>query len=87
MLDLAHPGSADPASASTSTSASAASNGTSPTEFSNEARIGGEDDKQVAICVGLDGWHYSRAELDTFEDPVEAHWRRVSGGTLPFPPV
>jgi hypothetical protein len=33
---------------------------------------------EVAICVGLDGWHYSRAELDTFPDPSEAHWRRVS---------
>lgn len=32
---------------------------------------------EIAICVGLDGWHYSRAELDTFPDPQEAHWRRV----------
>ncbi|CAD6573675.1 MAG: hypothetical protein TREMPRED_000887 [Tremellales sp. Tagirdzhanova-0007] len=31
---------------------------------------------QVAICVGLDGWHLTRAELDAFADPVEAHWRR-----------
>jgi hypothetical protein len=32
---------------------------------------------EIAICVGLDGWHYSRRELDGFDDPVEAHWRRV----------
>jgi hypothetical protein len=32
---------------------------------------------EVAICVGLDGWHYSRADLDGFEDPKEAHYRRV----------
>lgn len=38
----------------------------------------GGDEQDVAICVGLDGWHYSRAELDRFDDPVEAHWRRVS---------
>jgi hypothetical protein len=30
-----------------------------------------------AICVSLDGWHYSRSMLDGFEDPVNAHWRRV----------
>lgn len=34
-------------------------------------------DEDVAICVGLDGWHYSRKELDGFDDPIEAHWRRV----------
>jgi hypothetical protein len=33
---------------------------------------------EIAICVGLDGWHYSRKELDTFPNPQEAHWRRVS---------
>jgi hypothetical protein len=32
---------------------------------------------EIAICVGLDGWHYSRKELDTFPNPQEAHWRRV----------
>lgn len=36
------------------------------------------DEGEVAVCVGLDGWHHSRAELDGFDDPVEAHWRRVS---------
>jgi len=27
--------------------------------------------------VSLDGWHYTRAELDAMPDPEEAHWRRV----------
>ncbi|KAK6904267.1 hypothetical protein L486_03850 [Kwoniella mangroviensis CBS 10435] len=29
-----------------------------------------------AVCVSLDGWHYTLAELDAMEDPVYAHrWR------------
>ena len=40
------------------------------------------DGGEVAICVGLDGWHYSRAALDGFEDPKEAHYRRVSAGLV-----
>ena len=40
------------------------------------------DRGEVAICVGLDGWHYSRAALDGFEDPKEAHYRRVSAGLV-----
>lgn len=47
----------------------------------NDAAVNGHGnghDKDVAICVGQDGWHYSRAELDTFDDPQDAHWRRVS---------
>lgn len=32
----------------------------------------------VAVCVGQDGWHLLRRELDEFVDPAEAHWRRVS---------
>jgi pantothenate kinase len=31
----------------------------------------------VARCVGLDGWHISRAELAMFPDPEEAFARRV----------
>jgi hypothetical protein len=42
----------------------------------NAARATGDE---VAICVGQDGWHYTRAELDAFPDPKLAHWRRVSG--------
>lgn len=41
---------------------------------SYDAGISGE----IALCVGLDGWHLSRAELDQFPDPKEAHYRRVS---------
>ncbi|WVF71528.1 hypothetical protein IAT40_006336 [Kwoniella sp. CBS 6097] len=41
---------------------------------------GGAD--EIAICVGLDGWHYSRAELDGFDDPEEAHWRRGAAFTF-----
>ncbi|WVQ72433.1 hypothetical protein IAR50_001985 [Cryptococcus sp. DSM 104548] len=37
---------------------------------------------EVAIAVGLDGWHHSRAELDGFEDPAEAHWRRGAAFTF-----
>ncbi|KAK8864321.1 hypothetical protein IAR55_001568 [Kwoniella newhampshirensis] len=44
----------------------------------------GQDD-EIAICVGLDGWHYSRAELDGFEDPKEAHWRRGAAFTFNLP--
>ncbi|WVW83851.1 hypothetical protein I302_105873 [Kwoniella bestiolae CBS 10118] len=40
---------------------------------------------EVAICVGLDGWHYSREELDGFEDPKEAHWRRGAAFTFNLP--
>lgn len=47
-----------------------------------------EETEEVAICVGLDGWHYSREALDGFEDPGEAHYRRVglrlSLYSLPF---
>ncbi|RSH87450.1 hypothetical protein EHS25_003360 [Saitozyma podzolica] len=40
---------------------------------------------ELAICVGLDGWHYSRGELDGFPDPVEAHWRRGAAFTFNLP--
>jgi hypothetical protein len=42
------------------------------------ALLGGDE---AAICISLDGWHYSRAELDRMPDPVEAHWRRVGSNT------
>lgn len=36
--------------------------------------VGGGND--VAICVSLDGWHFRREELDRFDDPEQAHFRR-----------
>ncbi|KAL7746893.1 hypothetical protein RI367_007713 [Sorochytrium milnesiophthora] len=35
-------------------------------------RAGGD----VAVVVSMDGFHYSKATLDTFTDPAEAHRRR-----------
>ncbi|KAF8798293.1 P-loop containing nucleoside triphosphate hydrolase protein [Phlegmacium glaucopus] len=35
-----------------------------------------------AILVGLDGWHYTRAQLDIFPDPQIAHDRRGSHWTF-----
>ena len=51
------------------------------TEIASPADEAGTEG-EVAICVGLDGWHYSRAELDKFDDPEHAHWRRVSQAQL-----
>lgn len=34
------------------------------------------------VCIGMDGWHYSRAELDQFPDPQEAHRRRGAAFTF-----
>ncbi|KIJ14828.1 hypothetical protein PAXINDRAFT_163232 [Paxillus involutus ATCC 200175] len=33
-------------------------------------------DQDQAVLVGLDGWHLTRAQLDTLEDPKLAHDRR-----------
>ncbi|RSH82850.1 hypothetical protein EHS25_005840 [Saitozyma podzolica] len=46
------------------------------------ALLGGD---KAAICISLDGWHYSRAELDRMSDPVEAHWRRGAAFTFDLP--
>ena len=35
-----------------------------------------------AVLVGLDGWHYSRAQLDLFPNPKLAHDRRGSHWTF-----
>jgi hypothetical protein len=35
------------------------------------------DKAGIAACIGMDGWHHSRAELDEFPDPAEARRRRV----------
>ncbi|KAH7099695.1 P-loop containing nucleoside triphosphate hydrolase protein [Auriculariales sp. MPI-PUGE-AT-0066] len=36
----------------------------------------------VAVVVGLDGWHFSRAHLDTMPDPALAHARRGAHWTF-----
>ncbi|TBU48711.1 P-loop containing nucleoside triphosphate hydrolase protein [Dichomitus squalens] len=36
----------------------------------------------VAVCVGLDGWHLTRAQLDAFPDPQLAHDRRGAHWTF-----
>lgn len=36
----------------------------------------------LAVLVGLDGWHYSRAELDAMPDPQLAHDRRGAHWTF-----
>lgn len=38
-----------------------------------------------AIALPMDGYHYTRAELDKFKDPVEAHNRRGSHWTFDAP--
>mmetsp|Transcript_19608 Transcript_19608/g.32247 ORF Transcript_19608/g.32247 Transcript_19608/m.32247 type:complete len:225 (+) Transcript_19608:397-1071(+) len=35
-----------------------------------------DDHGVVAQCVPMDGYHYSKKELDAFDDPEEAHFRR-----------
>ncbi|KAM0788605.1 hypothetical protein ACM66B_001726 [Microbotryomycetes sp. NB124-2] len=50
------------------------------------ARIAEQDDEQhenaVAVAVGLDGWHCTRAKLDQFPDPAEARRRRGAAFTF-----
>ncbi|KDE03151.1 hypothetical protein MVLG_06346 [Microbotryum lychnidis-dioicae p1A1 Lamole] len=38
--------------------------------------------ERIALAVGLDGWHYSRAQLDKFPDPIEARTRRGAAFTF-----
>ncbi|KAK7035770.1 p-loop containing nucleoside triphosphate hydrolase protein [Favolaschia claudopus] len=48
-----------------------------------QAELGAPDiQRTVAILVGLDGWHLSRAELDAFPDPELAHERRGAHWTF-----
>jgi pantothenate kinase len=35
-----------------------------------------------AICISMDGFHYSRAQLDAMPDPAEAHHRRGAAFTF-----
>ncbi|KAM0755647.1 P-loop containing nucleoside triphosphate hydrolase protein [Meredithblackwellia eburnea MCA 4105] len=37
---------------------------------------------EVAVCVGLDGWHYTREALSKFPDPEEAKRRRGAAFTF-----
>ncbi|KAF8599228.1 P-loop containing nucleoside triphosphate hydrolase protein [Ceratobasidium sp. AG-I] len=37
---------------------------------------------EVAVCIGLDGWHFSRAELDKFDNVKEAYDRRGAAFTF-----
>ncbi|GAA5905262.1 Yfh7p [Sporobolomyces salmoneus] len=39
-------------------------------------------EENVAVAVGLDGWHFSRAELDRFANPEEARRRRGAAFTF-----
>ncbi|GAA5935377.1 hypothetical protein JCM1841_001938 [Sporobolomyces salmonicolor] len=41
-----------------------------------------KSEDEVAIAVGLDGWHHTREELDRFTDPVEARRRRGAAFTF-----
>ncbi|KDQ17566.1 hypothetical protein BOTBODRAFT_577684 [Botryobasidium botryosum FD-172 SS1] len=45
----------------------------------NQSRPPGDE---IAIVVGLDGWHYTRAVLDTFDNVEEAHARRGAAFTF-----
>ncbi|GAA5822486.1 hypothetical protein JCM5353_000525 [Sporobolomyces roseus] len=57
-------------------------------DYLNRKLLGGENGKSVtgkeavAVAVGLDGWHHSRAELDAFPDPSEARRRRGAAFTF-----
>ncbi|GAA5979316.1 hypothetical protein JCM5350_006964 [Sporobolomyces pararoseus] len=42
----------------------------------------GSTNSNLAVAVGLDGWHHSREELDTFPDPSEARRRRGAAFTF-----
>ena len=40
-----------------------------------------------AVGVSLDGFHYTRAQLDTFDDPIDAHRRRGAPWTFDVPAI
>lgn len=40
------------------------------------------DSPPIGVAVGMDGWHYSRAQLDQFPDPQLAHDRRGAPWTF-----
>ncbi|WFC95148.1 protein-serine/threonine phosphatase [Malassezia brasiliensis] len=45
-------------------------------------RINERHGAEVCICVGMDGWHYSRKQLDAMNDPAHAHARRGAAFTF-----
>ena len=45
----------------------------------------GSKSNDVAVLVGLDGWHLTRAQLDAFPDPQLAHARRGAHWTFDGP--
>ena len=51
--------------------------------FQDGSLLADQDDRRPpAILVALDGWHYTRAQLDLFPDPKAAHDRRGSHWTF-----
>ncbi|KAL7285864.1 hypothetical protein ACG7TL_000975 [Trametes sanguinea] len=48
----------------------------------NAFGAGARSDKPIAVYVGLDGWHLTRAQLDNFPDPKLAHDRRGAHWTF-----
>lgn len=46
------------------------------------ATEGATSHKPIAVCIGLDGWHLTRAQLDAFPDPKLAHDRRGAHWTF-----
>ncbi|KAI0825262.1 P-loop containing nucleoside triphosphate hydrolase protein [Trametes gibbosa] len=49
---------------------------------SSAATCGGTSDEPLAVYIGLDGWHLTRAQLDVFPDPKLAHDRRGAHWTF-----
>ncbi|KAH9471978.1 hypothetical protein Pst134EA_002606 [Puccinia striiformis f. sp. tritici] len=47
-----------------------------------EDNLKSSEHSDISIVIGLDGWHYPRSVLDTFEDPIEARLRRGSPETF-----
>lgn len=45
-------------------------------------RINERRGAEVCLCVGMDGWHYSRRQLDAMPDPAHAHARRGAAFTF-----
>jgi len=49
------------------------------------AELNARNGRELAVGVGMDGWHYSRAQLDAFDDPKQAHARRGAAFTFDAP--
>ncbi|KAH9927435.1 P-loop containing nucleoside triphosphate hydrolase protein [Epithele typhae] len=48
----------------------------------NVAAVHDPSSQPIAVYIGLDGWHLSRAQLDAFPDPKLAHDRRGAHWTF-----